>query len=627
MALWAVSIWSKPSVSKGNMWKKGTMRTKIKRVSSIFMIIFLTGIFFSQLVETPKDTSNENRIITETSNNAVDTRWPSAQVNVNGHFNQEPAPMGIADFGIGPSGPYEYATNDSVGIATIESLSTNSSSSFGGMSFQLNVNLAFNTSHEQYVYWIQDMAFISSSGIVTFENNVWNHSAPFANMSASGVSGNGQIFPFQNRSFYAFGAGAYPGNFIPLAYPATITLNMTSSVSSSGEPNVSFAYDDGYGLITYDTVTFTDVTGPTSLTGFVVNGFNYTPTGVYYDSELILGGPGGGLNATDVQSDVQLQLEYWNGHNYEMVPNAYNFGSDTLEGMDNVLSEFSCYPGNGTILAKILPGPGQLGELYNQSQTGIINITSPLTSGTLYITRTSDPNATAWQIPFVSGEVTVTLYPGSYSLQLHNQYGQLFDQGNFTVSAGQILYLQTPLSPATHNIAVINARIVSAKTVVGKGFSDNVTVLVADNGDYAETFNVTAYANSTVIETEQVSLNATDQATLTFTWNTTGFAYGNYTISVYAQPVPGETDNADNNFTIGAVTVIILGDLNGDGKVDLADLVLLADAYGSHCANYHYQGEPASPNWNPNADIAPPYGIISLTDLVTMAMHYGQHNP
>lgn len=60
------------------------------------------------------------------------------------------------------------------------------------------------------------------------------------------------------------------------------------------------------------------------------------------------------------------------------------------------------------------------------------------------------------------------------------------------------------------------------------------------------------------------------------------------------------------------------GDLNGDGKVSLLDLQLLAAAYNSH---------PADPNWNLAADLAAPFETISLTDLVTMAMHYGQHNP
>lgn len=62
----------------------------------------------------------------------------------------------------------------------------------------------------------------------------------------------------------------------------------------------------------------------------------------------------------------------------------------------------------------------------------------------------------------------------------------------------------------------------------------------------------------------------------------------------------------------------LVGDLNGDGKVNQTDLVLLTNAYGSKVGD---------PNWNPLADMAPPYGIIGLTDLVTMALHYGQYNP
>jgi hypothetical protein len=62
---------------------------------------------------------------------------------------------------------------------------------------------------------------------------------------------------------------------------------------------------------------------------------------------------------------------------------------------------------------------------------------------------------------------------------------------------------------------------------------------------------------------------------------------------------------------------ILAGDINGDGKVDLKDLVLLAFAYGS---------VPGDPNWDENADLDG-NGRVSLTDLVTLALHYGQHNP
>jgi hypothetical protein len=42
-------------------------------------------------------------------------------------------------------------------------------------------------------------------------------------------------------------------------------------------------------------------------------------------------------------------------------------------------------------------------------------------------------------------------------------------------------------------------------------------------------------AGSGAIQTQTASLTGGDSTTLTFTWNTTVFAYGNYTISAYAR--------------------------------------------------------------------------------------------
>ena len=61
--------------------------------------------------------------------------------------------------------------------------------------------------------------------------------------------------------------------------------------------------------------------------------------------------------------------------------------------------------------------------------------------------------------------------------------------------------------------------------------------------------------------------------------------------------------------------ILIPGDIDGDGSVGLGDLVMLALSYGSRLGD---------PNWNQYADIAPPWGIIDLADLVTLAIHYGQ---
>jgi len=55
------------------------------------------------------------------------------------------------------------------------------------------------------------------------------------------------------------------------------------------------------------------------------------------------------------------------------------------------------------------------------------------------------------------------------------------------------------------------------------------------------------------------------------------------------------------------------GDLNGDGLVNIYDIVLAAKAYNSKLGDS---------NWNPDADLAPPWGKIDIFDLVTLTYHF-----
>jgi hypothetical protein len=141
-----------------------------------------------------------------------------------------------------------------------------------------------------------------------------------------------------------------------------------------------------------------------------------------------------------------------------------------------------------------------------------------------------------------------------------------------------------------HDIGVLDVKI--AKTLVGQGFTCKINTTIQNQGDYTETFNVTAYANTTVIGTLTANnmLNGTSTV-LTFTWNTTGLAKGNYTIWAYAWPVPGETDMSDNTFTGGTVRVAMPGDIEEPfGIVDMTDIGWIALAYGSGLGD---------PRWNP----------------------------
>jgi hypothetical protein len=105
--------------------------------------------------------------------------------------------------------------------------------------------------------------------------------------------------------------------------------------------------------------------------------------------------------------------------------------------------------------------------------------------------------------------------------------------------------------------------------------------------------------------------------TITFTWNTTSFAYGNYTVRAYVWPVPDETDTTDNNFTDGLILVTILGDVNGDFKCEGKDIAIIAEAYGSLVEQAGYV---------PNADINDD-GKIDGKDIAVAAKYYGTHYP
>jgi len=161
------------------------------------------------------------------------------------------------------------------------------------------------------------------------------------------------------------------------------------------------------------------------------------------------------------------------------------------------------------------------------------------------------------------------------------------------------------------------------KDVVGRGYSIDIDVTVTNEGNCTETFNTAVYANTTSVASEIVTLPGNSSTTVSFVWNTAGFAKGNYTISAYAEPHPDEADLTDNNMTDGWVIVAMVGDITGltpgipDGIVDVFDLVYLATSYGSTEGELGYK---------PNADINND-GIIDIFDLVALAIHYGETDP
>jgi len=187
----------------------------------------------------------------------------------------------------------------------------------------------------------------------------------------------------------------------------------------------------------------------------------------------------------------------------------------------------------------------------------------------------------------------------------------------------------TVLSPG-HDVAIKGVK--PFKTVVAQGYSVSIAVTTKNYGDFSEAFNVTAYANVTIIETREITLASGNSTTIILTWNTSGIARGNYTITAEATPVPEETDTLDNKFKDGWIAIAILGDINADGKVNIKDIAPVARAYGANEIT-----DPEDPRYgeywhDPPCNYCPHdpildldgNGEIKMKDVATVAKEFGK---
>jgi len=146
----------------------------------------------------------------------------------------------------------------------------------------------------------------------------------------------------------------------------------------------------------------------------------------------------------------------------------------------------------------------------------------------------------------------------------------------------------------------------------------NITLTAKNLGMINETFNVKLYYDDNMItELTITDLPPDQEVTIVFTWDTSGVAGGNYTITVEAEILEYELNVTNNVFTDGTIQIRLLGDIDGNCSVDMHDLYLAALAFGS------YEGHP---DWNPYADLDQ-NGIIDMRDLFYVASNFGKVCP
>jgi len=178
----------------------------------------------------------------------------------------------------------------------------------------------------------------------------------------------------------------------------------------------------------------------------------------------------------------------------------------------------------------------------------------------------------------------------------------------------------SPRAIPVHDISVIGLN--SSKNVVGKGYSTLASVTLQNQGDYAELFNVTVYANQTVLASYTgLALLHGVSTTLTFNWSTNSFEYGNYALRAVADPVLNESDTDDNTRYGQVIRIGLPGDVSGaiagvpDGIVNMKDIAYLVILFNT---------KPTSPNWNPNADVDN-NGVVNMRDIAIAILNFNQH--
>ena len=278
--------------------------------------------------------------------------------------------------------------------------------------------------------------------------------------------------------------------------------------------------------------------------------------------------------------------------------------------------------------ASIVPNETDIAD--NTYQDGTVKVIKPPTASFTYSppsptagqlvtfdASTSTPNGgyiTSYAWDFGDDDTTTTpnhaithtyASEGTYNVNL-----TVTDSEGLTGSVQQAIGVGVAL---VHDIALINVTCSSNSTYSGSTLKLNVTA--ENQGDYWETFNVTAYYNGDTIETRTItSLPPKTATTINFTWDTTGVPIGTYTISANASVVPGETETADNTFTDGTVEMkSIVGDVDGDGDVDSMDLFTLAVAYGTETGDTLYN---AACDFDGDGD-------VDSMDLFALAANYG----
>jgi len=207
--------------------------------------------------------------------------------------------------------------------------------------------------------------------------------------------------------------------------------------------------------------------------------------------------------------------------------------------------------------------------------------------------KTSDDNGATWteDIPLIPDEDWNEGAPSAVHASLSSDKKLWLTWHSDKNDNFDLYYMKTNV---IFNRDVAITDVTPASTMVYQNQTVSINVTAENQGEMSgpavEVVTVDCYVNTTLIGSEVVGLHGGESTVIVFSWNTSNFAFGPYTISANASAVPTELpiNLVDNTYIDGTVLVTIICDINGDGAVDRYDAGIFAGAFGTSIGHPDY---------------------------------------
>jgi len=258
---------------------------------------------------------------------------------------------------------------------------------------------------------------------------------------------------------------------------------------------------------------------------------------------------------------------------------------------------------------------------YNPTILQEIDITIPPVAGQTPVKKLIVDDIQGYIYASLTYQNGITVYGSTPIMKIVFQVQSL---GVTPINLTQTSMLNINGQPITHevyhgifiglirDVAIIN--LYPDISIAYQGWLVKISLTVKNKGNLTETFEVKLYANTTLIAVTNVTdLPPENELNITLTWNTTASqACRFYKIRAEIPPVPYELNTADNTYEDGGVKIRLMGDVDGNGIVNMTDIVTIIQ---------HFRTYVGHPSWDPLLDLDRNL-MVDLRDVVKAILNF-----